>query len=96
MSHTMKIWERIFEARLRDRAEISKQQYGFMPSKGSYQCHVCLKIVDEKVKKGQIELHCVFVELDKAYNRVPREELWYCMRKSEVMEKYGYVCFCLL
>ena len=33
MSHTMKIWERIIEARLRDRVEISKQQYGFMPEK---------------------------------------------------------------
>ena len=31
MSHTMKIWERIIETRLRDRVEISKQQYGFMP-----------------------------------------------------------------
>ena len=31
MSHTMKVWERIIETRLRDRVEISKQQYGFMP-----------------------------------------------------------------
>ena len=35
ISHTMKIWERIIEARLRDRLEISKQQYGFMPKKGT-------------------------------------------------------------
>ncbi|KAK3511494.1 hypothetical protein QTP70_009010 [Hemibagrus guttatus] len=27
-------------------------------------------------------------DLEKAYDRVPREELWYCMRKSEVAEKY--------
>ncbi|KAK3511384.1 hypothetical protein QTP70_006116 [Hemibagrus guttatus] len=26
--------------------------------------------------------------LGKAYDRVPREELWYCMRKSGVAEKY--------
>ena len=31
MSHTMKVWERIIEARLRDRVEMSKQKYGFMP-----------------------------------------------------------------
>ena len=35
MSHTMKVWERIIEARLRDRVEISKQHYGFMPGKGT-------------------------------------------------------------
>ena len=54
MSHTMKIWERIIEARLRDRVEISKQQYGFMPGKGTTPgkgCHVCFKNVDGKVQE---------------------------------------------
>ncbi|KAK3541748.1 hypothetical protein QTP86_002145, partial [Hemibagrus guttatus] len=27
-------------------------------------------------------------DLEKAYDRLPREELWYCMRKSGVAEKY--------
>ncbi|KAK3574186.1 hypothetical protein QTP86_004411 [Hemibagrus guttatus] len=27
-------------------------------------------------------------DLEKVYNRAPREELWYCMRKSGVAEKY--------
>ncbi|KAK3548851.1 hypothetical protein QTP70_021031, partial [Hemibagrus guttatus] len=49
MSHTMKLWERAVEARLR-------------------------KVVE--------------IYLEKAYDRVPREELWYCMRKSGVAEKY--------
>ena len=88
MSHTMKISERIIEARLRDRVEISKQQHGFMPGKGTTDAVFALKMLMEKYREGQRQLHCVFMDLEKTYNRVPREELWYCMRKSGIAEKY--------
>ena len=88
MSHTMKVWERIIEARLRNREEISKQQYRFMPGKGTADAMFVLRMLMEKYRKGQGELHYVFVDLDTAYDRVPRKELWYCMRKSGLVEKY--------
>ena len=50
MSHTTKVWERIIEARLKDRVEISKQQYGLMPGKET--TDVCSKNVDEKIREG--------------------------------------------
>ena len=84
----MKVWERIIKARLRDRVEISKQQYGFMPGKGTTDAMFVLRMLMEKYREAQRELHCVFVDLEKAYDRVPREELWYCKRKSRMAEKY--------
>ena len=88
MSHAMKVWKRIIEARLRDRVEISKQQYGFMPRKGTTDAMFTLRILMKKYMKGQRELHCAFVDLEKAYDRVPIEELWYCITKSGIVERY--------
>ena len=81
----MKIGERIIETRLRDRVEINKQQYGFMPGKGTTDAMFALRMLMEKYREGQIELYCVFVNLEKAYDRVPQEELWYCVRKSGIV-----------
>ena len=76
MRHTMKIWETVVEARLRQEVEICEQQYGFLPRKTTTDAIFALRILKEKFRKGQ-----------KVYDRVPREELRFCMRKSGLAEK---------
>ena len=82
MGYTMKVRERIIEARLRYSVEIGKQHYGFMLGKGTTDAMFALRMLMEKYREGQRELHCVFVDLEKTDDRVPRQELWYCMKKS--------------
>ena len=42
----------------------------------------------EKWREGQKELHCAFMDLEKAYDRVPRDELWEYMHQAGVPECY--------
>ena len=71
----MKLWERIFESSLRSDLTFSNQQYGFMPGKISTDALFALRVLMEKYREGHKELHCVFVDLEKAYDKVPREEV---------------------
>ena len=48
MSHTMKIWERIIERRLRAETNIGDEQFGFMPGKGTIDAVFALIQVVEK------------------------------------------------
>ena len=87
ISHSMKLWERVVERRLRSELTFSEQQYGFMPGKTTTDALFALRVLMEKYRKGQKELHCVFVGLEKACDKVPREEVWYCITKSGLAEK---------
>ena len=84
----MKIWLRVVEARLRQEVETCEQQCSFMPAKSSTNAIFALSMLMEKYRESQKKLHCIFIDLEKAYDRVPWEELWVCMRESGVAEKY--------
>ena len=67
--------------------KFSEQQYGFMPGKSTTDALFALRVLMEKYREGHKELHCVFVDLEKAYDKVPKEE-WYCMINGGLAEKY--------
>ena len=33
--------------------------------------------------EGQKAVHCVFIDLEKAYDRIPEDEIWECLRLTE-------------
>ncbi|XP_047502966.1 uncharacterized protein LOC125048346 [Penaeus chinensis] len=88
MAHTLKMWERVIEKRLREKVDISEQQFGFMPGWSTTDAIFAQRQLMEKYREGQKGLHSIFIDLEKAYDRVPRTEVWNCLRLKEVQEKY--------
>ena len=88
ISHTMKIWERIIDRRLREETSIGEEQFGFMLGRGTTDAIFAARQVIEKLREIQKALHLVFIDLGKAYDRVPRQDVWRCLREQGVPEKY--------
>ena len=81
ISHTVEIWERIINRTLREETSIGEEQFGVMPCRGTTDAIFAARQVIEKHREMNKELHMVFIDLEQAYHRVPRQKVWSCLRE---------------
>lgn len=78
LSHVEKMYERILEKRLRETVEekLEEGQYGFRPERGTTDAIFSLKMLMEKRWEWDKPVYIAFIDLEKAFDRLPRRILW--------------------
>jgi len=71
----MKLWKRVIKRRLRATTTISGNQFRFMPDRSTTEAIFHLRMLMERYREVKTDLHMVFIDSEKAYDRVPREVL---------------------
>ena len=90
--HVMKVMENLVGKLIRMIVNIDEMQYAFVPGQGTTDAIFIIRQLQEKYlarvdsdQRNQ-NLYFAFVDLEKAFDRVPRKVLWWAMRRLGVPE----------
>ena len=80
LEHRIKVLEGVLEKRLRQKVKIDNIQFGFVPGKGTVDVIFMVRQLQEKFLEKRKDLFFAFVDLEKAFDGVPREVVRWALR----------------
>ena len=86
LDHLMIIFERANEEYIRESVIIDDMQFGFMPGKGTMDAIFISRIMQESFLAKKKDLYFTLVDLEKAFDRVPRQVVTWALRKVGLEE----------
>ena len=87
----MKLWERVIEHRLRVITRVFMNQFGFILERSTMEAIFLIRQVMELYREKKKDLHMVFIDLEKAYDRIPRNVVWWALDNHKVPTKYVWL-----
>jgi hypothetical protein len=88
MGHTMKLWERIIKHCLRGVTNVIENQFGFMSGRSTMEAIFLIRQLVDRCREQKKDLHMIFIDLEKVYDKVPRNVMWWALQKHKVSTKY--------
>ena len=82
----MKIWERVLYERLKNVTKVDENQFYFMAWKSTSGAIFIIRQLLEKYLENKKKLHHIFVDLEKAFDKVPRPTIRWPFRRQVVPE----------
>jgi hypothetical protein len=86
LEHAIKVVERVIEKRIREQVKIDDMQFGFRAGRGTTDAIFIVRQLQEKYREKKKNLYFAFIDLEKAFDRVPREVVSWAMRQLGVEE----------
>ena len=82
----MKVLERIVDSLIRQLVSNDNSQFGFVPGRGTTDAIFVWRQLQEKHIAPNKRLYMAFVDLEKAFDIMPQNVIWWALRKLGVEE----------
>ena len=83
----MKVWERVLNERLKQVTNVGENQFGFRAGKSTAGAIFIVRQLKEKYLEKRKKLYHIFVDLEKAFDKIPGTAIRWALHRQRVPER---------